>query len=88
MSALFQPYKSRNPSKNELETLAGDSRLIILAGSDTTSSTLVHFFHLLALHPNHARLIRAEMVPLINASREIPHCDLQNLDHFMLPYWT
>jgi cytochrome P450 family 628 len=42
----------------------GDSRLIIVAGSDTTAATLTHLFYHLAKEPAHADILRREIVEL------------------------
>ncbi|EXJ71388.1 uncharacterized protein A1O5_05195 [Cladophialophora psammophila CBS 110553] len=44
--------------------LLGDSRLIIVAGSDTTAATLTHLFYHLVKEPAHIETLRQELAPL------------------------
>ena len=44
--------------------LQGDARLIIVAGSDTTSATITHIFYELAKHPEEVKKLREELKSL------------------------
>ncbi|RVX73375.1 hypothetical protein B0A52_03017 [Exophiala mesophila] len=46
---------------DERAWLTGDSRLIIVAGSDTTAATLTHIFYHLAQTPSHMEILRKEI---------------------------
>ncbi|KAF7197855.1 Cytochrome P450 monooxygenase [Pseudocercospora fuligena] len=46
--------------------LQGDARLIIVAGSDTTSATLTYLFYELAKDPNQVEKLREELKPLVH----------------------
>jgi len=51
----------KNDSRMERLLLMGDSRLLIVAGSDTTATTLVYCFYHLAKDPSLAQKLRAEL---------------------------
>ena len=51
----------KNDKQQERLLLMGDSRLLIVAGSDTTATTLVYTFYNLAKNPSLADKIRAEL---------------------------
>lgn len=51
----------KNDKYQERLLLMGDSRLLIVAGSDTTATTLVYTFYHLAKTPSIAEKIRAEL---------------------------
>lgn len=51
--------------KATLPLIQGDSRLIIVAGSDTTAATLVHLFYHLASKPHIVEKLREELSPLV-----------------------
>ncbi|KAL1649167.1 hypothetical protein SLS58_001741 [Diplodia intermedia] len=68
MSSLIEPVKDRELSDRELKMLQADSRLIIVAGSDTTSSTLTHIFYHLAASPEHQAKLLAELRPHMSSS--------------------
>lgn len=58
---LIEQY-NQSPNKDlGFQYLAGDSRLIIVAGSDTTAATLVHLFHWLAKKPELQKRLRQEL---------------------------
>ncbi|KKY27774.1 putative cytochrome p450 [Diplodia seriata] len=89
MSSLIEPVKDKELSDRELKMLQADSRLIIVAGSDTTSSTLTHIFYHLAASPHHQAKLLAELRPhMIIPSSSSPDADptfppraLQDLPH-------
>lgn len=45
--------------------LTGDSRLVIVAGSDTTAATMTHIFYRLCKDPSHIKKLRDELDPLV-----------------------
>ncbi|USW53761.1 Putative cytochrome P450 [Septoria linicola] len=59
--------------------LQGDARLIIVAGSDTTSATLTYLFYNLAKHPEQVEKLRQELRPLTTG--EWSDKDIQNASH-------
>lgn len=61
------------PSRQDLLTLQSDSRTIIVAGSDTTASSLSFIFYLLAKHPEHVVKLRQELLPLMNSNETFEH---------------
>ncbi|GLA32837.1 cytochrome P450 [Aspergillus phoenicis ATCC 13157] len=65
-AALLAPFKGKEPGKEDQQWLGGDSRLIIVAGSDTTASTLVSLFYELCHHPDEVEKLRAELAPVVN----------------------
>ena len=72
MSSLLQPYQeSGKPSGKELACLQADSRLIIVAGSDTTAATLTYLFYHLASDPSRVARIREETAPLVDAEGNV-----------------
>ena len=54
---------------NSRDWLSGDAFGVIIAGSDTTASTLVQIYYYLARYPEQVNLLRAELesVPTIDA---------------------
>ncbi|CAI7591138.1 unnamed protein product [Penicillium discolor] len=61
MSYLLKPLNNQRPTGLDYMLLQGDSQLIVVAGSDTTSATLIHIFRFLVEHPQHVNVIRAEL---------------------------
>ena len=60
-SWLIGAFKDNGMTQKERDWLNGDAFLIIIAGSDTTASTLVHIFYHLAQDPTQAEKIRTEL---------------------------
>ncbi|KAK2778748.1 hypothetical protein FQN52_005483 [Onygenales sp. PD_12] len=67
---------SSDPLINRLFT-TGDSRLIIVAGSDTTAAALTYVFYHLARDPTHVDIIRKELQQVSGLSNN----DLKDLPH-------
>lgn len=66
MATLLEHHrKNSSHDAAELHMLQGDSRLIIVAGSDTTAATLVHLFYYLARDPSLVQNLREELAPLM-----------------------
>lgn len=63
MSWLLKAYKD-DPHPEKDWSLVQDAKLIIIAGSDTTATTLGFLFYHLAKEPEQVERIRAELRPL------------------------
>lgn len=62
MSHIFEAGDFfKKDKERERLLLMGDSRLLIVAGSDTTATTLVYCFYQLAKNPSLAEKLRAEL---------------------------
>ena len=61
--------------------LQADSRLIIVAGSDTTAATLSHLFYHLASHPDVVKKLREEVTPLMEADGGVSHVKIQEAQY-------
>ena len=62
--------------------LHGDSRLIIVAGSDTVAIVLTHLFYYLAINPTHVHKLREELEPLMRrGGQPFSIRDVQNAKH-------
>ncbi|KAK7510511.1 putative cytochrome P450 [Phyllosticta citriasiana] len=81
MSPLIDQFPGKKMSDIEKTRCQGDSRLIIVAGSDTTSATLTHAMYHLALEPQHIDKLREEINPKIQSDGSINHRDIQDLPH-------
>lgn len=75
---LLEPYKGRKPQGLELSYLNADSRLVIVAGSDTTSATLVHVFNYLAQDSALVEKARAELEPLLREDGSFDNKEANN----------
>ncbi|PSN68710.1 cytochrome P450 monooxygenase [Corynespora cassiicola Philippines] len=80
-NALLAPFDNTKPGGKELLTLQGDTHLIIIAGSDTTATTLASIFYLLARHPQQTEILRNEVTPFVGSDGKVEHRNLQNLRH-------
>ncbi len=68
INAYFQcPSENKNV---EMNLLHGDSRLIILAGTETIAATLVYLFYFLAKHTSQQTKLRIELFKLL---KKDPH---------------
>ena len=59
--ALIEHYNKNDNKKELYQFLAGDSRLIIVAGSDTTAATLSYLFYHIASKPEWQTKLRDEL---------------------------
>ncbi|KKK19690.1 hypothetical protein AOCH_000841 [Aspergillus ochraceoroseus] len=83
-SPLIAPVKGRKISEQEKDLLYGDSRLVIIAGSDTTSGTLSTIFYELVRHPEEFQKLRAELAPYLDNEEpdgEFLHSKIVHLKH-------
>ncbi|KAL2868106.1 cytochrome P450 [Aspergillus lucknowensis] len=84
-SSLISPLKGRSLSElslDEQNLLYSDARVIVIAGSDTTSGALSAIFYELVRHPEEIEKLRAELEPFANgATREFLHSTIAQLDH-------
>ncbi|CZR61640.1 related to pisatin demethylase cytochrome P450 [Phialocephala subalpina] len=71
---------SADPFKDHM-WLVGDSRLIIVAGSDTTAATLTHLFYHIARDPAYADRLREELKPIMQPDGDFDIKDLGNADY-------
>ncbi|KAI1363787.1 cytochrome P450 [Xylaria arbuscula] len=82
LSTLLQPFDSEGPKGFDRALLEGDTQLIIVAGSDTGSTTLTTIFRYLAQYPHHISLLRAELDTLRrNRVGDFVFTELSSLKH-------
>ncbi|KAH8820220.1 putative P450 monooxygenase [Xylogone sp. PMI_703] len=82
MGNLISSYL-QSPTPEEWTWLNGDSRLIVLAGTETTAGTLIYLFSYLAKYPEQQTKLRTELLRLIEedsqfysrSTRNSPHLD-------------
>ena len=70
--------------KNDVEAtkwLHGDSRLLIVAGSDTVAIVLTYIFYYLAKSPTHIQKLREELGPLLRSDEPFNVQKMQNAKH-------
>lgn len=80
---LIEHFKTMSPHDQQkaLPMLQGDSRLIIIAGSDTTAATLVHLFYHLARDSKVVERIREEASAFRrSSSNKFEHQDLTDAE--------
>ncbi|PYI04296.1 L-ornithine-N5-monooxygenase [Aspergillus sclerotiicarbonarius CBS 121057] len=83
-ASLLAPLNGQAPPAEELLWLNGDTRLIIVAGSDTTTSTFTAIFYELAQRPEEVEKLRAELAPYIDESDphgEFSDSKISHLEH-------
>ncbi|CAJ2505022.1 Uu.00g124160.m01.CDS01 [Anthostomella pinea] len=80
MSTLLKPWEGAPMPKRGLKLLQGDSRLLIVAGSDTTGATLTHALYELVKHPEHIEKIRNELAPFMTDG-QVDFQKIQSLPH-------
>ncbi|KAK4206628.1 L-ornithine-N5-monooxygenase [Rhypophila decipiens] len=74
MNALLAPFGKTTPTPKDMDLLVGDSQLIIIAGGDTSATTIVAILYLLAHNPEHLDKLRKEIGPLM-AGDEYPNAE-------------
>ena len=77
-SWLLKPYANEKHAEAD-PMFQADSRLIIVAGSDTTAGTLTYLFYHLAKDPEQVKKLREELRPL--AKGDWKDKDIQNCHH-------
>ncbi|GJP97092.1 hypothetical protein AlacWU_09991 [Aspergillus niger] len=81
-SVLVAPLKGQQPSQEQWELLRGDAQLVVLAGGDTTATTLSAAVYQLVQHPEQVQRLRDEVSPYIaGPSHEVLHEKIANLPH-------
>ncbi|KAJ0414382.1 cytochrome P450 [Aspergillus carlsbadensis] len=84
-SAFISALKGRDLSEispDEQNLLFSDARVIVIAGSDTTSSALSAILYELVRHPDEIEKLRAELGPYMQgANRDFAHSAIAHLDH-------
>ncbi|KAI0965089.1 cytochrome P450 [Xylaria arbuscula] len=79
---LLDQFDGKAPTGFDRALLEGDAQLIIVAGSDTVSTTLTTIFRYLAQYPHHVGLLRAEIDHLRRTELgDYIYTDLSNLNH-------
>jgi cytochrome P450 len=78
---LVDAFEKSENKKDALSYIHGDSRLIIVAGSDTTAATLSHLFYHLASHPNAVEKLRNEVKPMMEADGSVSHIKIQEAQY-------
>lgn len=73
VTPLIAPFGGKKPTGLALKCLQSDTRLLIVAGSDTTSATLVYMFYYLAQNPSIASKARDEVKALCNEDGSFNH---------------
>ncbi|KAF2501920.1 putative P450 monooxygenase [Lophium mytilinum] len=77
---INSPPMSSDPFVNRMWA-AGDSRLIIVGGSDTTAATLTFLFHYLAKNPAEIEKLRKELEGVVVNANETLQAALRDLPH-------
>lgn len=77
---LIEDFNVQNPKEQKvaLPRLHLDSKLIIVAGSDTTAATLTYLFYHLATEPGLLPRLRDEIAALVGDGEEIEHQKIQS----------
>ncbi|KAH7073023.1 cytochrome P450 monooxygenase-like protein [Paraphoma chrysanthemicola] len=81
MSWLVEAYNKSPQKEGDKLLLQGDARLIIVAGSDTTSSTLTYAAYELATNPETFKALREELSALGKTMSSISLKDLQSCEY-------
>jgi len=79
MQPLIEHYDrlSTDTKRAILPLLQGDSRMLIVAGSDTTSTTLVHMFYRFCKESGLVDRVREEVEPLVSDPNLISYSDIR-----------
>ncbi|KAL8644641.1 MAG: hypothetical protein Q9226_007666, partial [Calogaya cf. arnoldii] len=82
MSTLLEPLKGRKATKRDLNSLHGDSQLVIIAGSDTTATALTCAVLELARNPDQQRKLRKELgLYMRDRTKDVANQDIVKCDH-------
>lgn len=79
MTYLIQGLENKSEEETE-NWLMGDARLIVVAGSDTTATTLTHVFYYLAQNADVLRKLRESLEHVADAE-SVSHQDVQNIPY-------
>lgn len=79
LEPLIEHFEQLKPAdkKTVLPMLQGDSRMLIVAGSDTTSTTLIHIFYRLCSEKGLAQRLREELAPLISNVNQVDYQEVK-----------
>ncbi|KND86895.1 Tryprostatin B 6-hydroxylase [Tolypocladium ophioglossoides CBS 100239] len=79
MQPLIEHYQRLHPQAKKaiLPMLQGDSRMLIIAGSDTTSTTLTHMFYRFCSEKGLVQRLREELAPLVADVHNISYQDVR-----------
>lgn len=81
-SSILEDYDAiEKPNQQDFDNLCGDAHLIIIAGSDTTSSSTTCLLHHLVLHPNVLAKLQAEIDEYKNTHDEYDLVSLSKLQY-------
>ncbi|RFU80501.1 cytochrome p450 [Trichoderma arundinaceum] len=77
---LITHFQSLSPEdqKNALPMLQGDSRMLIVGGSDSSSTTLIHMFYRFCTEPGLAQRVRDEVAPMVSNINQIQYQDIRD----------
>jgi tryprostatin B 6-hydroxylase len=80
MSPLIEHFQSLSPEdqKNALPMLQGDSRMLIVGGSDSSATTLIHMFYRFCTESGLAQRVRDEVSPMISNINNIQYQDIRD----------
>ncbi|KAL8847959.1 MAG: hypothetical protein Q9221_007024 [Calogaya cf. arnoldii] len=82
MSTLLEPLDGRKPTKRDLNSLHGDSQLVIIAGSDTTATALTCAVLEMARNPDQQRKLRKELAPYMrDRKKDVANQDIVKCEH-------
>ena len=83
MATLLEHYRAQGEGerKEGLPMLQGDSRLIIVAGSDTTAATLVHLFYHLADAEAVVKKLREEVQPMLAEDGSVQNSKIADAEY-------
>lgn len=80
MHPLIQHFQQLSPAdkKTALPLLQGDSRMLIVGGSDSTSTTLTHLFYRFCSEAGLVERLREELAPLVPNPAEVSYADVRS----------
>ncbi|KAF5642512.1 pisatin demethylase cytochrome P450 [Fusarium tjaetaba] len=81
-SSILEDYDAmEKPTQQDFDNLCGDAHLIVIAGSDTTSSSTTCLLHNLVLHPDVLAKLQAEIDEYKNTHDEYDLVSLSKLQY-------
>lgn len=81
LSYLLEDYEKSQKTMTDYQWLRGDTRLVIVGGSDTTAATLTYIFYHLANDPSQVDKLRAELTPLLCGKKSLDPKDVAAAKH-------